>query len=59
MCSRALSIYDNEFGVMEVVDARGHATSLVRLALLLEEQVKRLEIVCTRMKAVHIQVLLR
>lgn len=40
LCSRALSIYDNDLGVIEVMDSRGQATSLVRLALLLEEQVK-------------------
>lgn len=39
LCSRALSIYDNDLGVTEVMDPRGQATSLVRLALLLEEQV--------------------
>eukprot|EP00752_Nemacystus_decipiens_P005163 g4686.t1 len=50
MCSRALSIYDGDLGVMEVVDSRGQATSLVRLARLLKEQgnIKAAERLCRR-----------
>lgn len=40
LCSRALFIYDNDLGVMEAMDSRRQATCLVRLARLLEEQVK-------------------
>lgn len=39
LCSRALSIYDNDLGTTGIGDPREKATSFVRLAHMLEEQV--------------------
>lgn len=39
LCSRALSIYDDDLGLAVIMLLRENATSLVRLAHMLEEQV--------------------